>query len=86
MCAEAMAIGARQALQVDWAISVTGIAGPGGEQRVSLWYSLLRLVICRDDFRKKKFRGDRSRVQSRAVTYALFILLKCLRGESIEGV
>ena len=87
-CAEAMAIGARRALQVDWAISVTGIAGPGGGT-VSKPVGTVCFAWSSADttfVKKRQFRGHRSRVQSRAVTYALFILLKCLRGESVEGV
>ena len=87
-CAEAMAHGARRALEVDWAVSVTGIAGPGGGTETKpvgtvcfAWSSPTQIVI-----RKKHFRGDRARIQSRAVSYAMLVLLKCLREESLEGV
>lgn len=82
-CAEYMAAGCRQALNVDWTVSVTGIAGPGGgseEKPVGTvcfaWASQSGV-----DSVRKNFNGDRSQIQSKAVTYALFHLLRRLQSE-----
>ena len=82
-CAEAMAMGARKSLEVDWAVSVTGIAGPGGGTESKpvgtvcfAWSSANKTLV-----KRKLFRGERSRIQSRSVSYALFTLLKLMKGE-----
>jgi len=79
-CAQAMALGARKLLGVDWAISITGIAGPGGgspQKPVgtvcfafagpeALW-SFRRLLL-----------GDRVEIRNSAVCFALAALLEAL--------
>ena len=77
-CAAEMAMGSRNALGVDWAVSVTGIAGPGGgspEKPVGTvcfgWAHAGGVVT-----ERKRFSGDRHRVQRTAVAYALFHLLR----------
>ena len=77
--AEAMASGARKVLQSDVAVSVTGLAGPGGDDfgnevgTVYIAYEdqLRSLVKC---FR---FSGDRETVRKQTVETALKILLEC---------
>lgn len=76
-CAAAMAKGARRLLNADLAVSLTGIAGPGGgtaEKPVGLvWFGLASPsgVITET----KLFSGGRSAVRSAAVEHALGLLL-----------
>ena len=72
-CAAAMAAGAREALGVDLAVAITGVAGPGGgtvEKPVG--------TVCfawsgagLDATRTHRMRGDRDRIRNYAVAYAL---------------
>lgn len=84
-CAQCMAQGAREALGVDWAVSVTGIAGPGGgsiEKPVGTvcfaWASASQVTT-----RRRVFKGDRADIQAKAISYAQFHLLKYL--EALDG-
>ena len=76
--AEAMAIGARQALNADVGISVTGLAGPGGDEygnpvgTVYIGYSDARLTMCKE----YHFTGDRNSVREQAIEEALKLILK----------
>ncbi|MCQ2388130.1 MAG: nicotinamide-nucleotide amidohydrolase family protein [Kiritimatiellae bacterium] len=80
--AAAMAAGVRGLVGADVAVSVTGIAGPGGgtaEKPVGLvWFGL----ATRDGVRAEKaiFRGDRERVRAQAVTHALGMLTVAAMG------
>ena len=80
--AAAMAAGVRGLVGADVAVSVTGIAGPGGgtaEKPVGLvWFGL----ATRDGVRAEKaiFRGDRERVRAQAVTHALGLLTVAAMG------
>lgn len=71
-----MADGARRLLKTDLAVSLTGIAGPGGgsdEKPVGLvWFGL----ATKDGVRTEKcvFRGDRAHVREQAVVHALGML------------
>lgn len=75
--AKAMAQGARNALQADIAVSVTGLAGPGGDDfgnpvgTVYIGYA--------DKFRTEcvpfRFSGDREEVRNQAIQAALKIVL-----------
>lgn len=75
-CARAMAEGARRVLKVDVAVSVTGLAGPGGDgvrPAGYIWFGIAsaqgtRTVNC-------VFPGDRSAVRSAAVEQAVRLLL-----------
>ena len=77
-----MAEGARQRLNTDLAVSITGIAGPGGgsaEKPVGLvWFGLAsggsrsRATVITE---KKVFPGDREAVRSAAIEHALQLLL-----------
>ena len=76
--AEAMAKGAREALQADVAVSVTGLAGPGGDEfgnpvgLVFLGYSDEKETVSREFH----FQGDREAVRAQAVEAALRLVLE----------
>ena len=74
--AEQMADGARRLTKADLAVSLTGIAGPGGgsaEKPVGLvWFGLSTPDGTRTE--KAIFRGDRAKVRAQAVTHALGML------------
>ena len=75
--AEQMALGARNVLKVDYAVSVTGIAGPGGgsaEKPVGLvWFGIATPNGVKTE--KHIFPGDRAEVRAAAVEHALSMLL-----------
>ena len=76
--AEAMASGARKALQTDAAVSVTGLAGPGGDEygnpvgTVYLGYCDQNQTISR----KFCFEGDREKVREQSIREALKLILE----------
>ena len=80
-CAAAMAEGARRLLKTDLAVSVTGIAGPGGgseEKPVGLvWFGLASATGVTTE--KKIFSGDREAVRAAAIEHALRLLLAASR-------
>lgn len=71
-----MAQGARKLLGTDLAVSLSGIAGPGGgseEKPVGLvWFGLATKAAVRTE--KAIFRGDRAQVREQAVMHALGML------------
>lgn len=75
-CAAAMAGGVRKLLNADVAVSLTGIAGPGGgseEKPVGLvWFG----IATADGVRTERaiFPGNRAQVRSAAVAHALGML------------
>ena len=75
--AQAMAEGARNALQADVAVSVTGLAGPGGDEygnpvgTVFIGYADAA-KSCAKEFH---FSGDREEVRNQAICAALQIIL-----------
>ncbi|MBO7483357.1 MAG: nicotinamide-nucleotide amidohydrolase family protein [Kiritimatiellae bacterium] len=75
-CAAEMAEGARRLTGADVAVSVTGIAGPGGgsaEKPVGLvWFGLAAPGGTRTE--KALFAGDRDRVRASAVVHAIGML------------
>ena len=79
-CAAAMAEGARRLLKTDLAVSITGIAGPGGgsaEKPVGLvWFGLASKSGIAAE--KKIFTGDREAVRSAAIEHALNLLLNAV--------
>lgn len=80
-CAEAMAAGARRTLTCDIAVSVTGIAGPGGAEPGKP----VGTVWCGLSSSKKNltqlhhFAGDRQAVRKQASLQALLLLLDAVR-------
>ena len=76
-CAAAMAEGARRRLNTDLAVSITGIAGPGGgsaEKPVGLvWFGLASESGTITE--KMIFPGDREAVRAAAIEHALNLLL-----------
>ena len=76
-CAAAMAEGARRLLKTDLAVSITGIAGPGGgsaEKPVGLvWFGVASTSGTITE--KKVFPGDREAVRAAAIEHALQLLL-----------
>ena len=76
-CARAMAEGARRMMNADLAVSVTGIAGPGGgsaEKPVGLvWFGLASKSGVTTG--KMIFPGGREAVRTAAIEHALTLLL-----------
>lgn len=76
--AEAMAAGARNVLETDIAVSVTGLAGPGGDEfgnpvgTVFIGYADERGTLARHFI----FEGDRETVRAQAVCKALDLILE----------
>ncbi len=76
--AEAMAVGARAVCQTDAAVSVTGLAGPGGDDfgnpvgTVFIGYAEESRVLSRHFV----FAGDRDSVRQQAVEAALALILE----------
>lgn len=76
--AEAMALGARQVLDADVAVSVTGLAGPDGDDyghtvgTVFIGYADAVKVISREF----QFSGDREAVRCQTVQEALKLVLE----------
>ena len=76
--AEAMAIGVRNALIADVAVSVTGLAGPGGDEfgnpvgTVFIGYSDAKVTLAEE----YHFSGDRDAVREQAAQAALELILK----------
>ena len=81
--AEAMAVGARNALEADVAVSVTGLAGPGGDDfgnevgTVFIGFSHSDITFSREFH----FTGDRESVRMQTVKAALQLLLDQLNQE-----
>lgn len=77
-CAAAMAEGARRLLKTDLAVSLTGIAGPGGgsaEKPVGLvWFGIASKAGTITE--KQVFPGDREAVRAAAIEHALGLLLE----------
>ena len=79
-CAEAMAEGARRVLLTDVAVSVTGIAGPGGEEPGkpvgTVWFGLSCGGFTRSELHL--LSGDRKTVRLKGVRIALGLLAEGL--------
>lgn len=79
-CAEQMASGARRLTGADIAVSVTGLAGPGGDgvrPAGYVWFGLATAegVVAENVL----FAGDRAAVRDAAVAHAVRMLLKAAR-------
>lgn len=76
--AEAMAIGARQELSADVAVSVTGLAGPGGDEfgnavgTVFIAFSDSERMLSRE----YHFSGNREEIRQQAVEAALRLIIE----------
>lgn len=76
--AEAMAIGARQELSADVAVSVTGLAGPGGDEfgnavgTVFIAFSDSERTLSRE----YHFSGSREEIRQQAVEAALRLIIE----------
>lgn len=76
--ARAMALGARKALEADIAVSVTGLAGPGGDDfgnpvgRIYIGYADGNVTISREF----TFSGNREAVRRQAAEEALKLILE----------
>lgn len=82
-CARAMAEGARRAFGTDFAVSTTGIAGPGGgtaRKPVGLVYIAVADQTGATDV-EHHFDGDRTAVTSAATWAALVMLLERIERE-----
>lgn len=80
-CARQMALGARQALGADIAVSATGIAGPGGatpDKPVGLVYVGVAWGDGLAEAFENHFAGDRDAVRAQTVHKALESALACL--------
>jgi len=79
--AQAMALGARNALSADVAVSVTGLAGPGGDDfgnpvgTVFIGFSDHTRTISRE----YHFSGDRENVRNQSIRAALLLILECVQ-------
>jgi nicotinamide-nucleotide amidase len=79
-CARQMAEGVRRLVGSDWALSVTGIAGPGGgtpDKPVGLVY-VGRAGPDGVVVEEHRLRGDRARIRQRSVAVALHLLRRGL--------
>ncbi|MCH2534337.1 MAG: CinA family protein [Bdellovibrionales bacterium] len=81
--AKAMAIGAREALNSQWALSITGIAGPNGGTKDkpvgTVCFGLAGPAFV--STKTKYFTGDREQIQLQSCDYALEALIKTLNNE-----
>lgn len=76
--AGAMASGVRNVMQTDIAVSVTGLAGPGGDEfgnpvgTVCIGYADKRQTLAKESH----FHGDREEIREQAVRAALELILE----------
>ena len=75
--AQAMAVGARKALQTDIAVSVTGLAGPGGDEYSNpVGTVFIGYADANKSYAKEyHFSGDREAVRQQALQMALCAVL-----------
>ena len=79
--AEQMAVGAVRALSVVFAVSVTGIAGPGGgtpEKPVGLVYIAVASTKGVSSVNENHFKGEREEVRRQTVETALSMLISAI--------
>lgn len=86
--AQAMAEGAREIVDADLAVSITGIAGPGGgsdEKPVGTVYFGLAARGRKTVSFHRRFRGDRERIRTLAAYVALRLVKRAAEGEDLEA-
>ena len=75
-----MARGAKAVAQADYALSISGIAGPGGGSAAkpvgTVWFGLSTPTESLEEM--QVFSGDREAVRTQAVEFALNLLAKHL--------
>ncbi len=79
-CAEQMALGVRRLVGSDWALSITGIAGPGGGGPGKP-VGLVHLALAGPDgvrHLEQRRGGDRESIRARAAAGALHLLRRAL--------
>lgn len=84
----AMAEGVRRALEVDWGVAVTGVAGPGGggpDKPVGTVWIATAGPGSRGASRRFSFPGDRAAVRDASVVAALEMLRERLDGRCPGG-
>ena len=81
--AEQMATGARRLLHTDWAVSVTGLAGPGGDEYGNSVGTVFIGISSESTTMVKEyhFEGNRRDVRNQSVSAALTLLLECIKKE-----
>jgi nicotinamide-nucleotide amidase len=85
--AEAMADGALARFEADTAVSITGVAGPGGgteAKPVGYVCWAVKLADGSKLVRDVRLPGDRAEVRDRSTTVALHLLRRLLRGEGFD--
>ncbi|WP_328356409.1 competence/damage-inducible protein A [Mycobacterium sp. NBC_00419] len=83
--AEAMAAGALDRFGADTAVSITGVAGPGGgtpDKPVGTVWFCVRLSDGTTVSRSVRLPGERSDIRERSTTVAMHMLRRTLRGET----
>ena len=81
--AKAMSEGARRALGVDYAVAVTGFAGPAGGGTPDKPVGLVYVSVASENgiiVTENHFSGDREAVRLQTVEKALALLLEAVRG------
>lgn len=81
-CARQMALGARERLGADIAVSCTGLAGPGGGTQQTPVGTVFLGIAGKDGIQvmEKHFTGGRKRVRRKTAAAALHILWDEIRG------
>jgi nicotinamide-nucleotide amidase len=85
--AEAMADGALARFEADTAVSITGVAGPGGgteAKPVGYVCWAVKLADGSKLVRDTRLPGDRAEVRDRSTTVAMHLLRRVLRGEGFD--
>lgn len=78
--AEAMAAGARKALAADYAVSVTGLAGPDGDEYGNpVGTVFIGFAGIQVESREYHFSGNREQIRSQAICAALALITECLK-------